>query len=248
MQQFRAFGLGDFTTFTTSQNSTNMTDRGSEFTYGWGARIGWLGKYEKQGLTLGAVYTTKVYMRPFDHYKELFAGRGDIDTPGNAAIGAALKINPKTTVALDIVRYFYEGVRSIANLGPNISGPPFPTSREENALGEAGGLGFGWRDQTVYKLGILYEHNSKWTYRAGWNYGKSPINEDREIAFNIVAPATTQHHATVGATYRLSRNYELSGSYMHAFSYSQSGPTYIGDSGTIKMMQNAVNVGIGFTF
>jgi long-chain fatty acid transport protein len=248
MQQFRAFGLGDFTTFTTSQDSTNMTDRGSEFTYGWGARIGWLGKYEKQGLTLGAVYTTKVYMRPFDRYKELFAERGDIDTPGNAAVGAALKINPKTTVALDIVRYYYEKVRSIANLGPTISGPPFPTSREENALGEAGGLGFGWRDQTVYKLGILYEHNSKWTYRAGWNYGKSPINEEREIAFNIVAPATVQHHATLGATYKLSRNYELSGSYMHAFTFSQTGPTYIGNNGSIKMMQNAVNVGIGFTF
>jgi long-chain fatty acid transport protein len=250
MQQFRATGLGNFTTFTTSQNATNLTDRGSEFTYGWGLRLGWLGKYEKQGLTLGAVYTTKTYMRPFDHYKELFAESGDIDTPGSASVGAALKLNPKTTVALDIVRYYYEKVRSIANLGPNLPGPAglFPTSKAENGLGETAGLGFGWSDQTVYKLGIQYEHNSKWTYRAGWNYGKSPINEDREIAFNIVAPATTQHHATAGFSYKLDKHHELSASYMHAFTFSQSGPTYIGTSGTIKMMQNAVNIGIGFTF
>jgi long-chain fatty acid transport protein len=250
MQQFRATGLGNFTTFTTSQNADNLTDRGSEFTYGFGLRLGWLGKYEKQGLTLGAVYTTKTYLKPFDHYRELFAERGDIDTPGSASVGAALKLNPKTTVAMDIVRYYYEKVRSIANLGPNLPGPAglFPTSKAENGLGETAGLGFGWSDQTVYKLGIQYEHNSKWTYRAGWNYGKSPINEDREIAFNIVAPATTQHHGTAGFSYKLDKNHELSVSYMHAFTFVQTGPTYIGTSGTIKMMQNAVNVGIGFTF
>jgi long-chain fatty acid transport protein len=247
-QQFRAFGLGNFARFTTGGTDERMSDNGSEFTYGWGLRLGWLGKYEKQGLTLGAVYTTKTYMRPFDHYKELFAENGDIDTPGSASVGAALKITPKTTVALDIVRYYYEGVRSISNLGPNTAGDLFPTSKAVNGLGEGAGLGFGWHDQTVYKLGFQYEHNSKWTYRAGWNYGKSPINEKREIAFNIVAPATTQHHATLGATYKLSKNYELNGSYMHAFTYTQSGPTYIGGTGTIKMMQNAVNVGIGFTF
>ena len=249
VQQFRAFGLGNFTTFTTSQNSANMTDRGSEFTFGYGLRLGWLGKkYEEQGLTLGAVYTTKTYMKPFDRYSELFAEHGDIDTPGNVAVGAALKISPKVTVAMDIVRYYYSEVKSIANLGPTTSGPVFPTSKAENGLGEDAGLGFGWSDQTVYKLGVHYERNSKWIYRAGWNYGKSPINEDREIAFNIVAPATVQHHATLGATYKLSKNYELNTSYMHAFTFTQSGPTYIGGSGSIKMMQNAVNVGFGFTF
>jgi len=197
---------------------------------------------------LGAVYTTKVYMKPFDRYKELFAEHGDIDTPGNAAVGAALKVTPKLTVAMDIVRYYYEDVRSIANLGPNTDGNLFPVDKAQNGLGEDAGLGFGWHDQTVYKLGFHYEHNSKWIYRAGWNYGKSPINEEREIAFNITAPATTQHHATIGATYKLGKNYELNGSYMHAFTFSQSGPTYIGGTGTIKMMQNAVNVGFGFTF
>lgn len=258
MQRFKSWGLSEFTTFTPDGNAVDMTNRGSEFTYGLGLRFGWLTTFENIGLTLGAAYTSKTDMKPFDNYKELFAEHGDIDTPGNAAIGASLKITPKISVALDIMRIFYKDVRSIANQGPNIPGEIgwAPISKEVNGLGEDAGVGFGWRNQNVYKLGAEYLWNSKWSWRAGWNYGKSPINQEREILFNLVAPATTEKHLTLGGTYKIDKGRELNFAYMHAFTTTQSGPTYITtqgvsspgpNTGTIEMYQNAFSVGIGFT-
>jgi long-chain fatty acid transport protein len=248
LQRFKAFGLGAFQQFTGSNSAESMTNRGVEYSRGLGVRLGWMGKIPNSGITLGAAATSKVYMSKFQNYSELFAEHGDIDTPANIGAGIALKATPKLTFAMDIVRTYYSKVNSIANLGPNTSGGLFPVSKAVNAIGEDGGLGFGWQDQTVYKLGANYEYNSKWTYRTGWNYGKSPIPQDREIAMNIVAPATTQHHVTFGFTNKWNKEMELSFAYMHAFAFSQSGPTYIGNSGTIKMSQNSFGAALGFAF
>ena len=248
LQRFKAFGLGAFQQFTGSNNAVSMTDRGVEYSRGMGVRLGWLGKYPGVGVTLGAAATSKVYMTKFQNYSELFAEHGDIDTPANVGAGIALKATPKLTFAMDVTRTYYSKVRSIANPGPNPSGNLYPDSKAANALGEDAGLGFGWRDQTVYKLGANYNYNSKWTYRAGWNYGKSPIKQEREIIFNIVAPANTQHHATLGGTYKIDKEMEVSFAYMHAFAYNQSGPTYIGNTGSFKMSQNSFGAALGFAF
>ena len=257
VQRFKAWGFDQFNTFTVSGAAKDMHSRGSEFSYGLGLRLGWLATYKDLGLNLGAAYTTPTYMKRFEKYKELFAEHGDINTPGNLGVGASLKITPKINVALDIVRIYYEGTASIANTGPNLPGGsvgPFPVSKEVNGLGEDEGLGFGWRDQTVYKLGFEYKYAKDLTLRAGWNYGKSPIPEEREILFNLVAPATTQWHVTLGGTYKISREMELNFAYMHAFTTMQQGPTYITtkdvpgpNTGSIEMYQNAFSVGIGFT-
>ena len=249
--RFKAFGLGNFNQFTATQTDQSLTDRGVEYSRGMGVRLGWLGKVPNTGLSFGAAVTSKIYMTKFQNYSELFAEHGDMDTPANLGAGFALKFTPKATIAMDIVRTYYSKVRSIANTGPNLPGDPsglYPVSRAENALGENGGLGFGWKDQTVYKLGVNYEYNSKWTVRTGWNYGKSPIKQEHDIAFNIVAPATTQNHATLGGTYKLDKETELNFAYMHAFSFKQSGPTYVGNSGSIKMSQNSFSLGVGFFF
>ena len=74
-------------------------------------------------------------------------------------------------------------------------------------LGGNDGMGFGWDDQTVYKLGINYDYNKTWSFRGGVNYGKSPI-QNHEVLFNMLAPATVEWHATIGASYRPSPNIE----------------------------------------
>lgn len=226
-----------------------MTDRGVEYSRGMGMRFGLFSKFPELGLNLGLAATSKIYMTRFQNYSQLFAENGDIDTPANIGAGAALKITPKVTVAMDITRTYYSKVRSIANTGPNTSpGNLFPDSKAVNGLGEDAGLGFGWRDQTVYKFGVNYDYNSKWTFRGGWNYGKSPIKQDHDIVFNIVAPANTQHHATLGFTRKIDKNTELNFAYMHAFAFTQTGPTYLGGEGTIKMSQNSFGIGYGAFF
>ena len=252
MQRFVAFGLNEFGVFTSSGNTSHLTDNGEDWSAGLGARIGWTGEFLRHNrLTLGASATSKVYMTRFHEYSTLFAGNGSFDTPANWIIGAAFKVTEKATVAFDVERYLYSGVPAISNPGPNsYPGPngPFPTSKAVNALGQPAGLGFGWSNQTVYKLGLNYDINRKWIARAGWNYGKSPINQSTQILFNIVAPAVTQNHLTLGGTYRQKKNLEWDFAYMHAFTFKQYGPTYINSSGSIQMQQDSLDVEVNYKF
>ena len=252
VQTFRAYGLDYFSTFTAVFNDTgqfpeNMTNRGNDYAYGAGMRLGWMGRFFKERLSLGATYTSRVYMTKFDKYKDLFAEQGSMDTPENFGAGFGFKITPKLLIGADITRTLYSKVRAIGNASATTTGNGFPDSPEENSLGADGGLGFGWDDQTVYKVGVAYDYTPKWTFRTGWNYGKSPIDEKNgEVLFNMLAPAVTQNHMTLGATYAPNKKMEWSFSYVHAFKYEQEGPTLIGDTGKIQMYQDSVGVSFGY--
>lgn len=247
-QVFKSYGLEEFTTFTaTGDDTAKFNNEGADVAYGAGIRLGWLGKYMNDQLTLGASYTSETYMSKFDSYVDLFA-EGKMDTPGNIAIGAAYKIREDWLVAMDITYIMYENVAAVSNIGPNPAGEPFPVSQEVNALGLDEGLGFGWTNQTVYEIGVEHILNDKWTLRGGWNYAESPINEEREILFNIVAPATVEHHLTLGATWQYKEDMEFSFSYIHAFENEQFGPTQIGYQGGMSMSQNALGATFSMNF
>lgn len=252
IQSFRAFGLSYFSTFTEQFNNTavfpdNLTNRGNDFAYGLGARFGWVGRFFNERLSLGATYTSRVYMTRFDKYKDLFAEQGRLDTPENFGVGFAVKITPKLMLAADVTHTLYSNVASIGNDSATTTGNGFPDSAAKNSLGADKGLGFGWSDQTVYKVGLAYDYNPKWTFRAGWNYGKSPIDEKNgEVLFNIVAPAVVQNHLTLGLSYRPSRAIEWSMSYIHAFEFQQEGPTLIGSTAKIQMYQDSLGINFGY--
>ena len=245
---FRAFGLSYFSNFTSTGLFTDgLTNNGNDFSYGGGVRLGWIGQFFKKRLTLGATGTSRVYMRPFRKYDDLFAEQGGFDTPPVYGVGAAVKLHKKLTMAVDVTRTLYKDINSIGNSGPEPGpGSVFPVSQAVNSLGADEGLGFDWKNQTMYKLGFAYDHNKRWTFRAGWNYGKSPIPSDSgAILFNIVAPATVQNHATFGFSYKPSKVSEVGFSYVHAFEHKQSGPTFIGSTGEIGMYQNALGISYG---
>ena len=194
--RFEAFGLSLFDPFTQTQGTIeNFTNQGKDWTYGLGAKIGYMGNFGD--LTVGASYSSEVNMDEFNHYTELFAEGGDLDVPAILGVGVAYKATPELTVAFDVTRTFYEDVRSIGNLGPNLAGGSALDSNEKK-LGLKDGLGFGWENQTVFKLGGKYIYSDNLILRAGWNYGENPINEGREIIFNTLAPAVVEHHLTLG--------------------------------------------------
>src|SRR5487761_1969092 len=121
-QQFRASGLSAFYSFTGNPltpgtsyaNNNNLTGRGNDTTYGYGLKLGWMGKMSDT-VTLGASYTSKVKMGKFEKYKDLFAGQGAFDIPESFSMGVAFKANPKWTIAADYERINYSGISSVAN-------------------------------------------------------------------------------------------------------------------------------------
>lgn len=249
VQQFRAFGLSYFSNFTsTGLFTSHLTNNGNDWAYGAGLRVGWIGRFFHQRLSLGVMGSTKVYMTRFNKYSDLFAGRGRLDTPPIIGVGFAYKVTPKLTAALDVTRTFYTQIPAVSNPGP-FPGRLFPVSQSVNALGKDQGLGFGWRNQTVFKFGAAYRYDDRWTVRAGWNYGKSPIpQETGAVLFNIVAPATVQNHLTMGLSYRPNPAMEISMSYVHAFEHAQFGPTFVGYQGRITMSQNSFGAGFELRF
>lgn len=257
---FRAFGVG--TNFGNRADCGGgvysfecMSNQGNDWSYGAGLRLGWMGRFLDNRLNLGVSGSTKVYMTEFDKYIGLFPDQGDMDTPAMFGVGMSYKLTNELDVVFDVTRTLYSGVNAIGNPGPNPNTDVLDIPGE--FFGEENGAGFGWDDQTIYKLGFAYQYDPKWTLRAGWNYGKSPIPEERAVILNIVAPATTEHHLTLGATYQLGQGLlgadtEVSFLYVHAFEFEQYGPTYLTNQATgqsgfgkIGMSQNVFGVSFG---
>lgn len=249
--RFEAYGLDLFSTFTPSNTSNRLSDNGKDWSVGHGLRVGALADFGD--ITLGFQYTSKIWMSKFDLYSELFAEGGRMNVPANLGVGASFKATSDLSLAADITYTFYEDTPAIGNLGPNLAGDPSgPTSYGTRELGTSDGMGFGWKNQAVIKLGAEYQYSEKTVLRAGWNYGKSPINENREIIFNLLAPATVEHHLTLGSTYAFDPEMEINVSYVHAFEHEQSGPTYISDdgsnSGRFKMSQDSLGLSLSMKY
>lgn len=263
IQRFSARGLGNFQCFTKSVAtnpdnaatcpagyaavpSKGLTNNGSDWAYGAGVRVGWIGEVHPK-LSLGAAVASKIYMTEFDDYDELFAEDGDFDTPANFTLGLTYKPTTDLSLSFDFQRILYEGVKSISNAGPTTASftSPIPP---DNLLGADDGFGFGWEDINVYRLAADYRYNREWNFRAGFAYNDQAIPDD-QVLFNILAPATPKVHATVGFTYRPNDSSEWNFAYMHAFEEKvSSDQTAIGMPGEIKMFQNAVDLSYSFLF
>ena len=244
--------------------STGLTNNDSDWSYGAGVRLGWIGEVHPQ-VTLGLAAASKVYMTEFDDYDELFAEDGDLDIPANVTAGITFKATPKLKISFDYQRIFYEGVNSISNAGPILNTkPPIPPPGQTTPpsfdptilgggpnsewLGRDDGMGFGWEDVNTYRLAAEYMHNDQWTLRAGVAVLEQPIPED-QLLFNILAPAVVEKHATLGFTYSPNKSSEWSFAYMHAFEHEvKSSQTAFGIPGSIQMYQNSVDLSYSLLF
>ena len=252
-QQFKAEGLSGFFNFTNSAaggppayTNSNLTDRGNDTTYGYGLKLGWMGKVS-DAVTLGASYTSKVKMGKFTKYQDLFAGQGAFDMPESFELGIAFKANPSWTIAADYERINYSGVGSVGNPSTMPGDGVGPTGGMPGTLGCDGCRGFGWSNVNVFKLGAEYQYNPKLILRAGYNHTDNPI-QARDVTFNMIAPGVVQDHATLGFTYGLSKDSELTMAYMHAFRNSVEGPSLFNSFGVpagtekIQMYENSLGI------
>ena len=209
-QRFSAKGIAPFAA--SSASPANFTDRGSDGATGWGARIGYTGKLTPE-LTVGATYATKTRTGNFDKYQGLFAEAGGFDVPANYGVGLAWQARKNLTLAADLQRIEYSGVKSVGNtLAALFAGQPF---------GAANGPGFGWKDVTVAKLGVTYDL-ADWTLRAGYSHASQPIPGSQTF-LNILAPGVIQDHVSLGATWRQGKTGELSIAYTHGLRKTVNG-------------------------
>ncbi len=239
-QSFQAEGVGSFAPYSSSPQ--NLSNNGHDTSFGWGVRIGYLGKLAPW-LSVGASYQTEMEMQKFSKYEGLFAEQGDFDIPANWTVGVAIKPAESFTIAFDVQQISYSKTESIGNpMLPNLM-----TAR----LGDDGGAGFGWKDVTAYKLGLQWVANPGLTLRAGYAYAKQPIPES-EVMFNILAPGVIEQHVTVGATAKAGDKLKVNLAVVRALSKSVTGPNPLEVPGRqtieLKMDQWVFDLGLSFGF
>jgi len=235
-QQFKADGLSGFAGY--SSNSAALSGNGYDTSSGIGVRFGYLGKVTGS-LSVGVSYAPKVTMTKFSKYAGLFAEQGAFDIPENYTLGLAFQATPDVNVALDYQKIRYSQVAAIANTSTTVG---------TNSLGASNGPGFGWTDVNVWKLGAEWKSSPNLTLRAGYNVGDNPISS-REVTFNILAPGVITTHYTLGGTYALSKQTELTVAYMYAPEVSVTGANVLGNGNdTIKMSQQSLGIQFGWKY
>jgi len=245
LQSFRAYGYAAFEDAGFSSAPGSVSNRGNELSYGYGVRFGWLGNFFDGRLSIGAAASSKIFMSRFSKYNGVFAENGHFDIPAVYTVGLAVRATDKLTVAADYQYIEYSGIAAIHNPGPTRF---LPLPPEDELMGAKNGLGFGWNSMKVYKVGLNYEYNDKWTLRAGYNYGDTPIRRS-QVLFNTQAPATVEHHATAGFTYSPNKNSEWTFALMRAFQNDiVAFDEFSGDNIRISMDQWAMDVSYGFHF
>jgi len=246
-QKFKAYGLQPFGAI--SSSPSDLTNNGHDTSWGYGLRIGYYGEISRQ-FSVGVAYSTKISMGEFDKYKGLFAEQGGFDIPENYSLGVAFKPSDKLTIAADYQRINYNKVNSVGN--PSNQPGCMPTMPAGPGVGAAclgassSSIGFGWDNIDVWKLGVEYQWNQRLTLRGGYNHSDNPI-QARDVTFNILAPGVIEDHVTLGFTYQLEGNSEITMAYMHGFKNSVSGPATnpyfnVGGTETIEMSQDSLGI------
>lgn len=245
-QQFAAKGLQPFDGPASSAPGS-VTNKGVDSSTGTGVRLGWSGKLTPS-LTLGATWASKISGK-FDKYKGLFADGGTFDIPENYGVGLAFAVNPQWTLAADVQTIRYSQVTSVGDSVASL----FNGSKQ---LGSANGPGFGWRDQTVFKLGVNHQYNKDLVLRAGVSTGDQPVPSS-ETFFNILAPGVVQNHLSLGATWTSASGGEWSGFYSRAFGQSVTGsnsippgfpPGYGGGNANLHLQEDLIGISYGWKF
>lgn len=233
-------GLQGFAGFTPSGTTSYLTDQGEDSAIGIGVKLGWIGELTPN-FSMGATLQPQTSMSKFGKYKELLAEQGKMDAPAQYGLGFAFKASSATVVGFDVVKVKWNSIKSFGNTA-NVASNAAAGTR----LGDNNGLGFGWQDQTVYKLGVSHQLG-KWTLRAGYNYGKTPIPAS-ETLFNTIAPAVTEKHYTMGASWAVSNSTDVALQYMYSPSSEVKGTGSNVASGmtnpNLKMDQNSFGIAL----
>ncbi len=240
VQRFEAEGLEPFRQL--SIDPANVTNNGHDYSWGYGIRVGWLGQLSDR-LTVGASAQSKLYMTEFDDYAGLFAEQGDFDVPPTVTAGLRFDVSPEVTLVADWQRIFYSEIAALHNPNDAAVSPA-------NLLGSDDGLGFGWNDIDILKIGVQWQYSPRLILRAGVSHADQ-LFDNGESLFNVLAPATVRTHASLGLAYRLEGGSTLSAAYTRAFEEKIKGqnPNFTGpQTGSVQMDQHELEISWAWYF
>lgn len=236
IQKFRADGLAAFAA--ASSNAANFTNRGDDWSYGAGFRLG-LQWNIAPNVRLGLAGQTPIWSTKFSRYSGLYADGGSFDIPATVSAGLAWDVVPTVTLMLDYRHIFYGSIPAIANSSAGLGAVP---------LGSSGGPGFGWKDVDVVAIAAAWKATQDLTLRAGYSHNTNPVRSE-DAFFNIFAPGIVTDHLSTGFSYQLTKNSGLDFAFAYVPRATLTGPELaIAGAQTIKLSMEQYEVSLGYNY
>jgi len=216
--------------------------------FGFGLSLGIIYDFNET-VSLGASYKSKQFFTDLEYqltYGDIdmsaFGGGPlpagtyslDLDFPQQGAIGLAVHTTKVFTISADVKWINWsDTMKTLAVSGPDgIRVPMDP----------------GWDDQFVFAMGLAYKVNDRLNLRAGFNYGKSPIDGE-DAANNLILPAVVETHYTIGADYRLDDHWDMGLHYMYVPENSvTASPASIAPGVNISLSEQSFGINLGYRF
>lgn len=202
--------------------------------FGVGLTVGVLYRLS-ENVSVGLAYETKQCSSTFAFDTPAGEDRLRLDQPQNLALGLGIHPTPKLRMAFDVVWIDW----------PQTMGLDKP-AYTANSSGAAT-WNMNWSEQTVYKVGIECDLSKDVTLRAGYNYGKHPLDSQRAFE-NIAFPAIVEHHLTAGLGIKLNKNRTLNIGVMVApkVTLATANSAQFIDRATTEMSQYSIDAGLAF--
>ena len=205
--------------------------------FGYGATFGVLVK-PVDFLQIGLAYETKSTFQDFSFNTAAGEEKIEFNQPQAATLGLAIKPIKDLSIGFDV-----QWIRWSETNGVNL--PKYTTKASPYTMD----WNMDWSDQFVYKVGVQYAVNPVVVLRAGYNYGKMPLNSDRAFE-NIAFPAVSEHHITAGIGINFTRQFTLNigGMYSPPAKLTGSNLSQGISSYETQMSQYSIDMGVAYTF
>ncbi len=184
-----------------SENPDQFTNQGNDGAFGIGLTVGWTGTLAP-GLSAGFAYRSTTWTQRTDDYAGLLPDQGRLKLPAIWGGGLAYALPQDLTIAADYQRVEYASEHALGNSAARLD--------QGYLLGSDNGPGFGWQDQDIVKLGIIWQASPTLTLRTGYSHA-SQIVSQAETLFNLLTPVVGQDHYTAGGSWQLQDGWEISG-------------------------------------
>jgi long-chain fatty acid transport protein len=207
--------------------------------FGIGATVGV--KYSPvKMVTFGAAYETQSFFQDFEFDVPGGTDKLDFDQPQSATVGVSVKPLDMVLLAADV-----QWIKWSDTMGDKL-----PEYTNDITVTGAMPFNMGWDDQWVLKLGAQVTPMKGLDLRAGYNYGKMPLDPNRAFE-NMAFPAVVEHHITAGAGYQVTDKLAVNVAGMYAPESKLAGANML-EQGIVgystEMSQFQIDVGAAYRF
>lgn len=219
----------------------HVTNRGYDYSTGWGVTIGYLG-HITDCLSIGVTYQPKTSMSRMNKYKGFLAHKGKLDIPAKYGAGISYRVLPELIVAFDVEFIQWDQIKALHN--------PLLHNGTLAPLGSKHGPGFGFRNQVYYRFGVEWQLNDCIALRLGYRYANTPVKRT-QTAVNLLTLDVVQSFITAGGTWAITECQEISFLGAYGFGHTVKGknsiPVFLG-SGEADLHEQKFAIGLAWGY